>query len=174
METLLTLISHSWARQISCCLAALAITCSAATAHADPGAGDDSAAPGNTAIAVAYLNLQFRDFYRMPVGPRGLEFTDKLRAAHGQRVQLVGYVVTQESPTRGLFLLAPVPVRLSEQDDGPADDLPPNVVFVHSGTVPAAGKIVAVTGRLSVGRQEEADGRVSWVRLLNEPDQTAR
>ena len=110
----------------------------------------------------------------MPVGPRGLEFTDTLRAAHGQRVQLVGYVVTQESPTPGLFLLAPVPVRLSEQDDGPADDLPPNVVFVHSGAVPVAGKIVAVTGRLSVGRQEEADGRVSWVRLLNEPDQTAR
>lgn len=162
------------ARQFACCLAAVALACIACAALADPASGGSVALVRESAPPAAAINLPFRDFYRMPVGPRGLEFTDRLRAAHGQRVRLLGYVVTQESPSPGMFLLSPVPVRLSEQADGPADDLPVAVVFVHSDVLAPAGTLVAVTGRLSVGRQEEADGRVSWVRLVREPDQTAR
>lgn len=116
-------------------------------------------------------DMAFRDFYRRPVGPRGLEPSDRLIAASGTRVRLHGYVVAQEAGTRGMFLLSPVPVRLSEEADGPADDLPASVVFVHASELkPEPGSYIAVAGRLEIGRAEERDGRVSWIRLRTEPD----
>lgn len=118
--------------------------------------------------------LKFRDFYRMPVGPRGLEPTDKLLALDGKRVRIVGYMAQRELPTAGAFILAPVPVEMAEDEDGPADDLPPAILFVHLDNLPgAATKLVPYmpgllqfTGTLSVGAKEEADTRISNVRLL--------
>lgn len=124
------------------------------------------------------LDLKFSSFFRQPVGPRGLELGEALRAADGRRVRLVGCMVAQESPTPGRFMLAPRPVRLSE-DDGAADDLPPGVVTVllaegqEQRVVAHQPGLLALVGRLQVGRQEDASGRVSWVRLLLAPDALA-
>ena len=123
------------------------------------------------------LQLSFASFFRQPVGARGLELTDALRAADGRPVRLVGYMVTQEEPSPGRFLLTPLPVRMSEHADGDADDLPPATVTVlldksqSDRLVQHRNGLLAVTGRLQIGRDEDpASGRVSWVRLRLEPD----
>jgi hypothetical protein len=116
--------------------------------------------------------LRFGDFFQQPIGPRGLQFSDTLRAAQGRTVRLMGYMVAQESPQPGRFLLVPRPVRMSEHADGDADDLPPATVVVHLApsqqdrVVPWREGLLALTGRLEIGRVEEDDGRVSWVRLV--------
>jgi len=115
--------------------------------------------------------LKFGDFYQLPVGPQGLLPSARLLAADQQPVSLVGWMVEQEQPLTHYFLLTARPVRLSEQADGPADDLPPTTVLVRlpqsSGAMPLVHQQVPVelSGRLSVGRAVEADGRVSWIQL---------
>ena len=110
--------------------------------------------------------LRFNEFFALPVGPRGLAFAEKLRALDGKRVHISGYVVSEESPVPGRILIAAMPVTMAEAQDGPADDLPPATLFVHGYPAQAQrSKFIRVTGRLSVGRYEEADRRVSWVRL---------
>ena len=102
--------------------------------------------------------------------------SDALRAAHGRPVRLVGYMVAQEQPMVGRFLLTPRPVRMSEHADGEADDLPPATVSVlldasqHDRIVPHQSGLIALTGQLEVGRLEDLSGRVSWVRLVLGPD----
>jgi len=124
------------------------------------------------ATAAPAIDLKFSQFVKTPIGPRGLELSEVLRAADGQRVQLVGYMVVEESPQPGRFWLTPRPVRMSEHADGDADDLPPSTVTVvldpcQQQSVPAHREgLVALTGTLSVGRYEDPQtGRVSWVRL---------
>jgi hypothetical protein len=122
------------------------------------------------------IDLAFASFFRQPIGPRGLEFSAALRAADGQRVRLVGHVVTREHSVAGRFLFAPRPVRLSEDADGDADDLPAATVTVvlperlrERVVAPRPGPI-AITGRLHVGRAEDASGHVSWLRLDLDPE----
>ena len=116
-------------------------------------------------------SIKFGDFFRQPIGPRGLEFTDTLRAAQGQTVRLVGWMVAQETPSAGYFLLTPRPVRLSEHADGEADDLPPTTVLVRlpagnqARALPHQDGLIELLGTLAMGRAVEADGRVSWVQL---------
>jgi len=120
--------------------------------------------------------LRFRDFFRTPVGSTGLDISDTLSQADGQSVRLVGYMVQQENATPGRFLLTPRPVQMSEHADGDADDLPPATVVVYldpsqqDWAVPHVRGLVTVSGKLSVSRHEESDGRVSWVRLQLDPD----
>ena len=124
-----------------------------------------------TRVAHQVTELRFRDFFRLPVGPTGLDISDTLRQADGQTVRLVGYMVQQESPAAGRFMLTPRPVQMCEHADGEADDLPPATVRVYldpeqrDWAVPHVRGLVAVSGRLRVSRVEEQDGRVSWVRL---------
>ena len=40
-------------------------------------------------------DLEFNEFFVPIVGDRGLELTDKIRALHGQRVRLLGFMVRQ-------------------------------------------------------------------------------
>lgn len=129
-----------------------------------------------TRVARQVTELRFRDFVRLPVGPAGLDISDTLLQADGQTVRLVGYMVQQESPAPGRFMLAPRPVQMTEHADGEADDLPAATVMVYldpeqrDWAVPHVRGLVAVSGRLSVSRMEEQDGRVSWVRLQLGPD----
>ena len=115
--------------------------------------------------------LRFRDLFRLPVGPKGLEPTERLRALDGKQVRMMGYMVHQEQPIANRLILAAMPISMSEDEDGLADDLPPNVVFVHllhSPETPMAYQrgVLKFTGTLSVHPKEEVDGRVSSVRLL--------
>jgi hypothetical protein len=75
--------------------------------------------------------LKFKDFYKMPVGPKGLEPSERLLRLRNQRVRILGYMVQAEEPVPGIFLLAPVPVSIPEKEDGPSDDLPGATLFVH-------------------------------------------
>ncbi|ARN20200.1 hypothetical protein [Piscinibacter gummiphilus] len=125
------------------------------------------------------VDLRFSDFFRQPVGPRGLEIADGLRAIDGRTVRIVGYMVSREDAQAGRFQLTPRPVRMSEHADGDADDLPPATVTVlldpmqQDRIVAHQPGLVALTGRLQVGRVEGADGRVSWFRLQLDPAATA-
>lgn len=126
---------------------------------------------GAAALAQSTVDLAFQDFFQQPLGPRGPQMTETLRRADGQRVRLTGFMVRQEIPTAGRFMLSPRPVQMSEHADGDADDLPLALATVYldaeqrDWVVPYTRGLIALTGQLEVGRFEEADGRVSWVRL---------
>lgn len=110
------------------------------------------------------VDLSFRDFYRLPIGARGLEPTDLLLAMDGRRVTLRGYVVRTEE---GSAILAPHPVILGHDDEALADDLPAATAWLHGPMSEGISdnRSVSLTGRLAVGPLDEADGRRSQVRL---------
>ena len=115
-------------------------------------------------------SLNFRDFFKLPVGPRGLEPTEKLKSLGGRRIVIVGYMVRQSIPTNNFFVLSPLPVSLGDEDESLANDLPASVIFVHvqaSTGMPLAyfSGVLRVSGILSLGAYEESDGHVSSVRL---------
>jgi hypothetical protein len=122
--------------------------------------------------------LHFAEFFQHPMGSQGAQMTQALRDANGQRVRLSGYMVQQERPALGHFMLTPRPVRMSEHADGDADDLPLAWAMVYLDAsqqdfaVPYQRGLVELSGVLSVGRLEEQDGRVSWVRLQLAPEAT--
>ena len=122
--------------------------------------------------AAAAETLRFSEFFVLPVGPRGLEPTAKLLGLGGKRVLIEGFVVVEEEPRAGSFLLTPVPVTLADRGDGPADFLPPATLFVHlpdrmhDERARFLGGAWQLTGTLELGAAEEEDGRVSYVRLL--------
>ncbi|MEI8164639.1 MAG: hypothetical protein WCI19_16010 [Betaproteobacteria bacterium] len=122
--------------------------------------------------ASGITDLKFREMFKLPVGSGGLEPSRKLLRLDGRPVHIVGYMVEQEQMRS--FILAPLPLKLGDEDESLADDLPPGVVFVHA----AAGDKLAykhvpglleLTGILSVGNFAEADDRVSMVRLMLDP-----
>ena len=130
----------------------------------------------SAAHAAEPVELKFDELVHQPVGPRGIEFSDKVLAARGQLVRIAGYMVRQEVAEAGRFLLAPQPVALSEHADGPANDLPITTFTVLLApsqaqriVAPVAGRIELV-GRLQMGRSEAVDGSVSWLRLQLAPD----
>jgi len=119
-------------------------------------------------------DLKFHEFFKLPIGPRGLEATEKLLALAGKRIRIVGYMVRQDPPARGYFVLSPLPASIGDEDDGLADDLPASVAFVHIGdhplqALPFRPGLLRLTGTLSLGSREESDGRVSSVRLQLDP-----
>jgi hypothetical protein len=122
--------------------------------------------------------LHFADFFKLPMGAKGAEMTPTLLQADGQSVRLTGYMVQAERPVMGHFMLTPRPVRMSEHSDGDADDLPAAWVMVYLDpeqkdfAVPHQRGLMELTGVLHVGRLEEQDGRVSWVRLQLQPEAT--
>lgn len=117
--------------------------------------------------------LRFADFFKLPIGPRGLEASPKLLALDGQTVQMVGYMARQDGETAvpGLFILAPLPVTLGDEDESFADDLPAGVLYVHlnpaehQGYVQHMPGLLVVRGRLELGPLSEIDGRISFVRM---------
>lgn len=114
--------------------------------------------------------LKFSEFFNSPAGPLGLEPTAKLRSLDGRRVRLLGFMVRQAKPSPGIAILAPFALATNEYEYGLADDFPPNVVFVEVPrfadlAVPFTPGPLLLTGTLELGRREEADGRVSLVRL---------
>lgn len=129
---------------------------------------------GELAPLADTTDLKFGDFFKRPVGPRGLEATPLLRSLDGQRVRIVGYMVRQDSTlgVTGLLVLAPLPVTMGEEDESFADDLPASAVYVHlaeaqkTQRLPHMPGLMALTGTLQLGAAAESDGRRSMVRLL--------
>jgi len=134
--------------------------------------GAAAATPGLIPTATgesAAVTISFQEFFRLPVGAYGLEPSEHLLEMQDRTVRITGYVADEQDPTPGLLLLAPVPVTLSEREDGPADDLPGSTLFVHlqddGDSLRNHRGPVEFAGRLEVGAREEADGRISYVRL---------
>ena len=141
-------------------------------------------------------DLSFEDFYQMPIGPRGMEFTDKIKELNGKRVRLAGFQIAEmvgvcnsepnaTSPARkaraifeasvpGRVLLSPLPDSVNFNHYALCEDLPPQIAFV---TVPELfGQVVPqhpgpllITGILDLGNKPEPDGRVSAVRITLDP-----
>jgi hypothetical protein len=136
-----------------------------AYAQTDPSTSD------NPAQVAVIRKLRFSDFFKLPIGPRGPEMGAQLLQAQGQTVQVTGYMVQQERPLPGEFLLTPRPVQMSEHADGEADDLPVATMRVlldpsqADRLVPHQRGLVQLQGVLSAQRQVGPDGRVSWVQL---------
>ena len=125
----------------------------------------------------AVTELRFRDFFQLPVGPRGLQPSPQLLALDGRQVRISGYMAAAETPTAGGFILAPLPVKLGDEDESLADDLPASIVHVRltpSDLVlaPLPGRIW-LTGTLQLGQRQEADGRLSIVHLQLDAAQSA-
>ncbi len=112
-------------------------------------------------------DLKFRDLFKLPVGPKGLEPTDKLAGLDGKRVRIVGYMVQQEPPLAGSFILSPLPVVAGDADDSFADDIPASAIFVvlpksADTVVPPLAGLIQLTGTLRVGAREmPGAGRVA-------------
>src|SRR5258707_431681 len=125
-------------------------------------------------LPAGVTELKFGEFFVSPIGARGLVPTEKLLSLDGQRVRILGYMVRQEAPTPGKLLFAPLPVQVCEHDSEFADDLPPSTVHVFAPAfpgqpVPYTPQLLLLTGTLSVGNRDEADGRISLVRLTLDP-----
>lgn len=123
------------------------------------------------AHAVESPILHFGDLLQHPIGPHGLEITQKAKSIHGQNVRLRGYMVKSEEDSIGQFYFAPLPIQLSEHADGPANDLPASAVLVKLDPSQAnwaishkAGALV-LEGILRIERNEDAQGTVSWFQL---------
>ncbi len=124
--------------------------------------------------APGVANIKFQEFFKMPVGPRGLEPTDKLIALNGKKICLVGFMVRQHIPTPGVFVFAAMPLQLGDEDESLSDDLAPGAVFVHilkpaTADVPYIPALIKLVGTLQLGAQNESDGHVSFVRLILDP-----
>jgi hypothetical protein len=118
--------------------------------------------------------LEFSDFFRHPVGPRGLELTEKLLQLDGKRVRILGYMIEQSDPAPRCFLFSPRPIKMHEREYGLADELPASTMHVFTDasgpeTVPFTPGPLLLTGTLDIGNRQEPNGRVSLVRLQLDP-----
>lgn len=117
------------------------------------------------------LRLELRSFFKLPIGPRGMEVTQDIQNASGQFVRITGYMVKYENPPQGSFLLSPRPVQMSEHADGDANDLPAAVCWVYLDpsqsnlTIPHLPGPITVEGRFKFKREETSDGSVAWFHL---------
>ena len=98
---------------------------------AEPPTAADTGAPQSANVVRAadlppvppgVTELKFSEFFRQPVGSRGLEFTEKARSLDGKRVRVCGYMVRQAHPVERCLLLTPVPLTLHEEEYGFAED----------------------------------------------------
>jgi len=110
------------------------------------------------------------DLFRRPIGPAGLEYSERARELGGQCVRVSGYIVEGRAATNGI-LLASAPVELHDDEDGLCDDLPANTVAVLVPAAALAGVVlplhtpVLVTGKLELTTTEDPGGRRLFARV---------
>lgn len=93
------------------------------------------------------VDLKFRDVFALPIGPRGLDLSERFTALDGRRVRLVGYMVALLPPTADAFMFSPLPVELAVHDEGLADDIPASTLYVRLPRFSAASAVgVAAPG----------------------------
>lgn len=164
---------------------AMLLATTAAVAHAPGQAVETREPPVELAVRAelppppaGVVELRFRDLIKLPVGPRGLEPGEGLRANLGKRVRLVGFMVRQAEPVPGRFLLSPLPVEIGDADEGLADDVPAALVEVELAhplaILPWMPGLLQISGTLGAGGREAAgNARIALARIR--PDErTAR
>ncbi len=150
-------------------IAGLALCAASASAREGPERGIEVRAP-LSAPPRGVAELRFTELFRMPIGPEGLELSERARELDGRRVRVVGYMVREAHAPRGHFLFAPLPVALDGDDEPLADDLPPTAIAVElpdaTTDIPFRAGLLVFTGTLAVGVRADADdGRVEGIRL---------
>jgi hypothetical protein len=120
-------------------------------------------------------DLSFADFFG-PIGDRGLDYGEKIRALAGRRVRLTGFMVREQERAPGIYRLAPWPVVVETQGLCNADDTPAAVAYIvtadagpRSSPAPWRPGRLVLTGTLEIGSRAEADGRNSFIRLVLAP-----
>ena len=135
--------------------AALALVLASATT---PPPATGTAAPATLAFDHLYS-----------AGPSGRRVAPDVEALAGKPVRIVGHMVRMEEPSRSAFYLTARPLAVDESGGGTAD-LPPGALRVEvpaiDGEIPWLEGPIEVTGRLEVGRAEDAQGRVSFLRIV--------
>lgn len=155
-----------------------------ADAHAPPSPTTIHEAPSKLAVrrelptpSRGIVEFKFNEIFKMPIGPRGLEPSKKLKAVNGKQVRVVGFMVQQKS-NMGSFLLSPLPIAVGAEDESLADDLPAGLIRVDldespSVMIPHIPGLLQITGTLHIKNQMDAkQDRISFVQLL--PDQDTR
>ena len=123
------------------------------------------------------IDIGFKEFFKQPIGPAGLEFTEKLMQTTGKQVCIQGYMVNQEHPPAGKFILAPLALEMHEHSDGEADDLPASAIIVQldesqkDQLIRHEPGLLAIKGKIKVGRHEDENGRVAWIVIQLAADQ---
>jgi hypothetical protein len=113
--------------------------------------------------------LAFQDFYKMPVGARGLEPTERLLSLNGRRVRILGYMGEMERDNKRTLIFSPLPLQAQPEEYGLCDDIPATHILVtfpgnsDEQIRPINGKIL-LTGILSVGNYSE-NRETSFVRM---------
>ena len=123
------------------------------------------------------IPLDLRELFVTAQGRTRL--SPRTEALAGQRVRIRGYMVQMEDPPEGAFYVAERPV-FQDESGGGTGDIPPASVRVRvreaeGAQVPWTPRPIEVVGILETGREEDAEGRVSFVRLvLEEPSPRAK
>ena len=123
------------------------------------------------------VDLSFKDFFDPAASE--LRPSRKLLDLIGKHVRLVGFMTQIEDPPVGSFYLCPRPI-LADESGGGTADLPPESVLVivlssQGKKIPFIPGPLEVVGILEVRRLEEADGRISFIRLvLDKPKGTRK
>lgn len=116
--------------------------------------------------------LAFREFFSPVVGDRGLDYSERMRALHGQRVRIAGFMTRDFVRHPGAFLLTGWPTKVESDGYCFNDELPP--ATLHVVLPPSAASVPApylpgpmlLTGTLQVGPTPMPDGRNAVARLL--------
>jgi hypothetical protein len=140
--------------------------------------GEVSAAPSLPPPPAGVTDLTFAEFFG-PIGDRGLDYSEKIRALAGKRVRLAGCMVREQERAAGLFRFAGWPVVVETQGLCAVDDTPPSVAYVVLPSMAGRlapwrpGRLVLI-GTLEFGPRAEPDGRNSFIRLiLDDPESVA-
>ena len=115
-------------------------------------------------------DLSFQEFYRNPVGPRGLEPSAKLLSLNGRRVRILGFVAEMERANKRNIIFAPLPLKPQPEEYGLCDEIPATHLLVTipgdpETQVPLLPGALLLTGTLTVGHSTE-DGETAFVRLV--------
>ena len=117
--------------------------------------------------------LEFKDFFKLPFGPKGLEISDRLLAVKGRLVVIQGHMVKMEDPGPGVFMLTKNPITLGDEEESLSEDLPASVLNVHFAAdgfiFPYIDGMIRLRGKIEIGQRMENDGRISIERLKLDP-----
>jgi hypothetical protein len=124
------------------------------------------------ALPEGVAELSFREFFSPVVGDRGPEYTARMRALHGRRVRIAGFMTRDFVRHPGVFLLTGWPTKVESDGYCFNDELPP--ATLHVVLPPAAAGEPApyvpgpmlLTGTLLVGPSAMPDGRNAVARLV--------